>query len=59
MYKLAEEGFASIFEYTLINFGGQKAEIYTSDMENVLNSLANSEIIGRDCPKIGDSIYRR
>ena len=61
MYKLsnlAAEDFASIFEYTLINFGGRQADEYTSDLENVLNILSTSKVIGRDFPKIGDGVYR-
>ena len=61
MYKLsslAAEDFASIFEYTLLNFGIKQAEDYTDDMDNALSILANSSLIGRDCPEIGNGVLR-
>ena len=55
MYKLsnkAVEDFEQIYEYTYLNFGENRADIYTNDMEKCLLLLSNSPQIGRSSDKI-------
>ena len=61
MYKLsgkAAEDFASIYEYTLLNFGMQQADDYTEAMENMLTSIVHSPFLGRECPEIAQDLRR-
>ncbi|WP_202305108.1 type II toxin-antitoxin system RelE/ParE family toxin [Dryocola clanedunensis] len=55
--KLAAEDFASIYEYTLINFGEAQADGYTESMESILESIVASPFIGRESPEIAEGIY--
>lgn len=56
--KLAEEDFANVYDYTLINFGEAQADDYTEAMESILKSIVASPLLGRGCPEIADGIYR-
>ncbi|GAB2703467.1 type II toxin-antitoxin system RelE/ParE family toxin [Aliiglaciecola aliphaticivorans] len=61
MYKLstlAVEDFASIYEYTLLNFGARQADDYTDDMERIFQLLASSPLMGHTCPEIAESVRR-
>lgn len=61
MYKLsllAVEDFSGIFEYTLLNFGARQADAYTDDLESTLKLLANSPLMGHECPEISKGIRR-
>ena len=61
MYKLsnlAADDFTAIFEYTLLNFGTRQADAYTDDLENTLRLLADSPLMGSECPQIADGIHR-
>jgi toxin ParE1/3/4 len=61
MYKLsnlAVEDFATIFEYTLLNFGTIQADIYTDHLETTFGLLSHSPLIGYDCPQIGEGVRR-
>ena len=56
--KLAEEDFAEIYGYTLINFGEAQADAYTESMESILESIVSSPLIGRECPEVAEGIHR-
>ena len=61
MYKLsnkAAEDFEQIYEYTYLNFGEDKADIYTDDLDKCLSLISNSPKIGRSVDKIKKGIYR-
>jgi len=61
VYKLsnkAAEYFEQIYEYTYLNFGENKADIYTDDMDKCLLLLSDSPQIGRSLDKIKKGIYR-
>lgn len=61
MYKLshlAAEDFATIYEYTLVNFGAAQADKYTDDLENILNLLSDSPLMGHESLKIGNGVRR-
>lgn len=61
MYKLsalAESDFANIFRYTMTNFGIAKADEYTDSLENVLETLSNSPLIGKKCIGIEPPLMR-
>lgn len=61
MYKLsnkAAEDFEQIYEYTYLNFGENKADIYTHDMDKCFLILSNAPQIGRSLDKIKKGIYR-
>lgn len=61
MYKLsnlAAEDFASIYEYTLLNFGEVQADDYMVAMENVLESIVRSPFRGCEYPEIDESVRR-
>ena len=61
MYKLsnkAVEDFEQIYEYTYLNFGEDKADIYTDEMEKCLLLLSSAPQIGRSVEKIKKGAYR-
>lgn len=61
MYKLsnrATDDFAAIYEYTLLNFGTPQANSYTDDLERTLRLLAESPLMGHECPEIADAVRR-
>jgi len=61
VYKLsnkAAEDFEQIYEYTYLNFGEYKADVYTDDMEKCLLLLSNTPQIGRSLDKIKKGLYR-
>ncbi|MDN3561172.1 type II toxin-antitoxin system RelE/ParE family toxin [Vreelandella neptunia] len=61
MYKLsnlAAEDFASIYEYTLLNFGALQADAYTDNLESTFRLLSGSPLMGYECPEIADGIRR-
>lgn len=61
MYKLsnlAAEDFASIYEYTLLNFGVFQADAYTDNLEGTLRLLSGSPLMGYECPEICDGVRR-
>jgi toxin ParE1/3/4 len=61
MYKLSNKAandFGGIYEYTYLNFGEVQAEIYTDEMDNCLNALADAPLIGRDCHYLKQGIRR-
>ena len=61
MYKLsnkAAEDFEQIYEYTYLNFGENKADLYTNEMDKCLLLLSNSPQIGRSLDKIKKGVYR-
>ncbi len=62
MYKLsnlAAEDFASIYEYTLLNFGVLQADVYTENLARTLNLLSDSPLMGYECQNILDGVRRR
>ncbi len=61
MYKLsnlAVKDFASIYEYTLLNFGALQADTYTDDLDRALNLLSGSPLIGFECSEIANDVRR-
>ncbi len=61
MYKLshhAVEGFAAIYEYTLLNFGAHEADVYTDNLESTLRLLSNAPLMGYECADIADGVRR-
>jgi toxin ParE1/3/4 len=61
VYKLsnkAAEDFEQIYEYTYLNFGEDKADIYTDEMDKCLLLLSSSPQIGRSVDKIKKGAYR-
>ena len=61
MYKLsrlAAEDFASIYEYTLLNFGVLQADTYTDNLESAFRLLSSSPLMGYECPDIADGVRR-
>lgn len=61
MYKLsqlASEDFASIYDYTLLNFGEAQADSYTEEMEEVLLSVVHSPRMGRENSDIAEGVRR-
>lgn len=61
MYKLSNksiEDFEHIYEYTYLNFGENKADTYTNDIEKCLLLLSHSPQIGRSLDNIKKGIYR-
>ena len=61
MYKLsnkAAEDFEKIYEYTYLNFGENKADSYTDEIDKCLLLLSESPQIGRVLDKIKKGIYR-
>lgn len=61
MYKLsnlAAEDFASIYEYTLLNFGALQADNYTDSLESIFGLLSSSPLMGYECQEIADGVRR-
>lgn len=61
MYKLsnlAVEDFASIYEYTLLNFGVFQADNYTDSLESTFDLLSSSPLMGYECQEIADGVRR-
>ena len=61
MYKLsnkAAEDFEKIYEYTYLNFGENKADSYTDEIDKCLLLLSESPQIGRALDKIKKGIYK-
>jgi len=61
VYKLSDkaaEDFAGIYDYTYINYGGQQAETYMTDIEYCLGSLSATPFIGWDCSELKSGMYR-
>ena len=61
MYKLsnlAAKDFEQIFEYTLLNFGIEQADVYTNNMQNVLLTLADQPLMGFECTDIAEGLRR-
>ena len=61
MYKLSQlaaEDFASIYDYTLLNFGEAQADSYTEEMEEVLLSVVHSPRMGRENSDIAEGVRR-
>ena len=61
MYKLsnlAAEDFASIYEYTLLNFGMLQADTYTDNLESTFRLLSSSPLMGYACQAIADGVRR-
>ncbi len=61
MYKLsnlAVVDFASIYDYTLLNFGEAQADSDTDEMEDVLQSVVHSPRMGRENPDIAEGVRR-
>ncbi|MGR5230591.1 type II toxin-antitoxin system RelE/ParE family toxin [Photobacterium damselae] len=61
MYKLsnlAAEDFEQIFEYTLLNFGIEQADVYTDSMHNVLLTLVEQPLMGFECTEIAEGLRR-
>lgn len=56
--KLAAEDFASIYDYTLLNFGEAQADSYTDEMEEVLLSVVHSPRMGRENSEIAEGVRR-
>ena len=52
MYRLSQkaaEDFGDIYEYTFLNFGEEKANSYTEEMEQCLFTLSEAPFVGRAC----------
>ncbi|WP_126358276.1 type II toxin-antitoxin system RelE/ParE family toxin [Cedecea lapagei] len=47
-----------MYEYTWRNFGEQQADDYTEAMENVLDSIVRSPLMGWEYPEIDENIRR-
>lgn len=61
MYKLsnkAEQDFGIIYEYTFLNFGEDKADEYTEEMEQCFAVISEAPFIGRDCKEIKEGLRR-
>ncbi|WP_159567292.1 type II toxin-antitoxin system RelE/ParE family toxin [Budvicia diplopodorum] len=61
MYKLsrlAADDFAGIYEYTLLKFGVVQADSYTDALENILVSVVQSPLMGREYPEIAEGVRR-
>lgn len=61
MYKLsalAAEDFASIYEYTLLNFGVLQADSYTDDLERAFLLLSKTPLMGYNCSGLGHGLRR-
>ena len=61
MYKLskkAADDFGDIYEYTFLNFGEDKADYYTEEMELCLTVLSEAPFIGRDCSELRSGVRR-
>ncbi len=61
MYKLshlAVEDFASVYDYTLLNFGEAQADRDTDEMEEVLLSVVHSSRMGRENSEIEEGVRR-
>ena len=61
MYRLsnqAADDFATIYEYTLLNFGARQADAYADHLDQIMRLLAGSPQMGRECPEIGDTVLR-
>ncbi|MGB7758025.1 MAG: type II toxin-antitoxin system RelE/ParE family toxin [Salinisphaera sp.] len=56
--RLAADDFASIFEYTLVEFGPRQADAYTEDLEKTLQLLASSLLISHECPEVAAGVRR-
>lgn len=56
--KLAAEDFASIYDYTLLNFGEAQADSYTDEMDEVLLSVVHSPRMGRENSEIAEGVRR-
>lgn len=61
MYKLSQlaaTDFASIYEYTLLNFGVRQADTYTKELEYVFGLLSESPLMGQEHTDIGAGVRR-
>lgn len=61
MYKLsnlAVNDFSTIYEYTLLNFGIQQADLYTDSLEGIFQMLAQAPMMGRECPYLAPDLRR-
>ncbi|MEZ9546518.1 MULTISPECIES: type II toxin-antitoxin system RelE/ParE family toxin [Vibrio] len=61
MYKLSQKAaddFGDIYEYTFLNFGEDKADGYTEEMEQCLTVLSEDPFIGRDCSELRSGVRR-
>lgn len=61
MYKLSQKAaddFGDIYEYTFLNFGEDKADGYTEEMEQFLTVLSEAPFIGRDCSELRSGVRR-
>ena len=61
MYKLskiAAEDFAEIFEYSLVNYGTQQADLYAARLHKTLLSLSAQPFLGKEYSLIGEGIRR-
>jgi len=56
--SLAAEDFATIYEYTLLNFGARQADAYTDDLEATLRLLSSSPLMGHECAEIAEGVRR-
>ncbi|MGN8160726.1 type II toxin-antitoxin system RelE/ParE family toxin [Salinisphaera sp. RV14] len=56
--RLAGDDFASIFEYTWVEFGPRQADAYTDELEKTLQLLSSSLLVSHECPEIAASIRR-
>lgn len=56
--RMAADDFAAICEYTLLNFGARQADNYTHDLENALQLIASSPLLGHECSDIAEGIRR-
>jgi toxin ParE1/3/4 len=56
--KLAAEDFATIYEYTLLNFGVDQADAYTRQLDQIMRLLAQTPDMGRECPDIAEGLLR-
>ncbi|CCO50381.1 Toxin module of the toxin-antitoxin system,RelE-like [Vibrio nigripulchritudo SOn1] len=61
MYKLshlAAKDFEQIFEYSLLSFGIEQADVYTDSMNDVLLTLAEQPFMGFECTEIAEGLRR-
>ena len=56
--NLAAEDLKKIYEYTLVNFGAEKADKYTDSLKRVLELIADQPSIGLECQEIKKGLMR-
>ena len=56
--NLADQKIASIYEYSIVNFGETQADAYFLSLHELFELLAANPLMGREEPELGDGIRR-